>query len=587
VPLYHKHDTNKKAFSTYRYGIISPMKGHHAVPAQSTLPSPEPLLQQCQAAQARHQLFPATAAQPQPVVVAVSGGADSVALLSVLQALAPAWHLTLHVAHLDHNLRPESAADAAFVATLAVRWQLPFQGRQLPIGALTVGDEGVEAAGRQARYRFLTEVALQVTPLHQTPMIALAHHADDQAETLLLHLVRGSGLAGLGGMRWISVRWAGDLWPDVPTDQQQRRLHLVRPFLGVQRADLLRYLRTAGIPWREDSTNQDQRFVRNRLRHSVLPTLATMNGNVSQTLARTAALLQAEADRLQTLDQEALHSVLLEPGWSPTAFQSWQAQSRATQMATAPERMVLDVTKFSRLSVAAQRGVLREAFHCVTQQSLMPDFAQIETLITAVQPPLTTSGPHSLLADVAWSSAGAIGNRPARLSLHRVDELPFAPTHPFLAASWRATVGQLPLPNSGSLRLDDGWTLSIARLPSQTLPPDWRTSATGWQVYLDADQAGQPLLTTPQSGHSFAPLGMNGQHKTVGDFFTDRKIPVPLRVGWPLIVDQGNDEVLWIGGYQPSHRVRITAQTQQVLWVSWAEESRSQKSEDGSSRRDA
>ena len=133
VPLYHKHDTNKKAFSTYRYGIISPMKGHHAVPAQSTLPSPEPLLQQCQAAQARHQLFPATAAQPQPVVVAVSGGADSVALLSVLQALAPAWHLTLHVAHLDHNLRPESAADAAFVAALACNGSCLFRVGNYPL----------------------------------------------------------------------------------------------------------------------------------------------------------------------------------------------------------------------------------------------------------------------------------------------------------------------------------------------------------------------------------------------------------------------------------------------------------------------
>jgi len=584
LPLYHKHDTNKKAFSTYRYGIISGMKGHYALPVQSTLPPPDslrppdPLLQQCQAAQARHQLFPAASARPQPVVVAVSGGADSVALLSVLHQLAPSWHLTLHVAHLDHNLRPASGEDAHFVATLAAQWQLPFHHRQLPVGALSAGNEGIEAAGRQARYRFLAEVALQIAPPAQTPIIALAHHADDQAETLLLHLVRGSGLPGLRGMRWVAVRWAGDLWPDAPPDQQQRQVKLVRPFLGVQRADLLRYLWAAGISWREDGSNQDQRFVRNRLRHDVLPALATINANITQTLARTAALLQGEADRLQALDQEALLSVLIEPGWSPAAFQTWQAQSRTAQMATAPVRMVLDTGKFSKLSLATQRGVLREAFRCVTQQSLSLDFAQVETLVAAGQPTLSTSGPHSLLADVAWSSAGAIDNLPARLSLHRVDALPFAPAHPFLAESWRVTVEAQPLPMAGSIRLDDEWTLAVTPLPLQALPPHWSATDDRWQVYLDSAQMGQPILTTPRPGHTFAPLGMNGRHKTVGDFFTDRKIPVALRAGWPLLVDQQNNEVLWIGGYQPSHRVRITEQTEQVLRVAWVREG--QKVED-------
>ncbi|MCE7988943.1 MAG: tRNA lysidine(34) synthetase TilS [Caldilinea sp. CFX5] len=572
--LYHKHDTNKKALSTCRYGIISRMKGKNPLPAQSTLPPPDPLVQQCAAAQARHQLFPVTREQAQPVVVAVSGGADSVALLHLLHILAPTWRLRLHVAHLDHSLRPESAADAQFVAALADQWQLPFHHRQLPVGALTAGDEGIEAAGRQARYAFLTEVALQVTPMVQTPIIALAHHADDQAETLLLHLVRGSGLSGLGGMRWRSVRWAGDLWPDAPSAQQQRRLHLVRPFLGAQRADLLRYLQAAGLSWRVDSTNQDQRFVRNRLRHDVLPALAEINGNVAQTLARSAAILQAEADRLEALDQAALLTVLIEPRWSPAVLQMWQEQNRSAQLATAPVRVVLDLTKFGQLSVAAQRGVLRKAFSLVTKQGLIPDFAQIETLLTAVQPPLSTSGPHSLLADVAWTSAGAIDNTPARLSLHPVDALPFAPTHPFLTASWRATAGAQPLPIGAAIRLDDGWTLAVTPLPIAALPPDWRTTGDGWQVYLDADQIGHPVLTTPQPGYSFAPLGMNGRHKTVGDFFTDRKIPVALRPGWPLIVDQQNNEVLWIGGYQPSHRVRITAQTRRVLRLAWIREDR-------------
>ena len=548
------------------------MKGKTPVPMQRARPTPEPLLQQLQAAQARHAFFAGTSAAPQPVVVAVSGGADSVALLQLLSQLASPWHLALYVAHFDHNVRPESADDADFVAELAAQLGVPFQQERLATGALAAAAEGIEAAGRRARYRFLTEFALQITPPTQTPVIALAHHADDQAETLLLHLVRGSGLYGLGGMRWVSTRPAGDLWPDAPSDQRQRRINLVRPFLGVQRADLLRYLRTAGFSWREDSTNQDQHFVRNRLRHAVLPVLTTINANVVQTLTRTAEIMQQEAERLQALDQGALVSLLREPAWSLPELQGWQAQNRAAQIATAPVRVVLDATHLHGLSVAAQRGVLREAFNLVTKRTLVPDFAQVETLLAAAQPPLTTSGPHSLLADVAWSRVGAMADQPAFLSLHQVEALPFAPTHPFLDVSWRETIGMLPLPANGSITVVDGWSLHVAQLPIQALPSTWRTEAGPWQVYLDADQVGQPVLTTPQPGQRFAPLGMNGHHKTVGDFFTDRKIPVVLRAGWPLLVDQRTNEALWISGHQPSHRARLTEQTQRVLQLAWVKE---------------
>ena len=547
------------------------MGEYRSIP-QTTLPEADLLRQQCQAAQARHHFFSGASAgrdQPQPVVVAVSGGADSMALLHVLHSLAPTWQITLHVAHLDHNLRPDSAADARFVADLAAQWQLPFHQQRLPATALANSGDGIEAAARQARYRFLTEVALAVTPAGQTPVIALAHHADDQAETLLLHLVRGSGLQGLGGMRWVSARRSGDLWPAAPPDQREQTIQLVRPFLGVQRADLLRYLRSQGLTWCEDSTNWDQRFARNRLRHTVLPALASLNPQIIHTLTRTADIVQQEAERLAALDQTTLVSLLLEPTWSFAQLQAWHAQSHAQQRTTAPARVVLDATQLTTLPPAAQRGVLRAAFKLVTKSTGVPDFAQIELLLAALQPPLTVGGPHSWLADVAWSSAGATPDMPARLSLHSVTALPFTPTHPFLEETWRTTIGSLPLPAAGAVTVGAGWTLAIATLPSHALPADWRTSGNAWQVYLDAARVGQPALTFPHPGDKFAPLGMAGRHKTVGDFFTDRKVPVALRSGWPLLVDQANRDVLWISGYQPSHRVRITDQTRSVLWLAW------------------
>lgn len=549
------------------------MIGDSRSTGQTILPEADLVRQQCQAAQARHHFFSGPTAppadQPQPVVVAVSGGADSVALLHVLHSFAPTWQLALQVAHVDHSLRPESAADAHFVAQLAAQWQLPFHLQQLAPTDLAESEEGIEAAGRRARYRFLTEVALTITPPGQSPVVALAHHADDQAETLLLHLVRGSGLRGLGGMRWVATRRAGDLWPDAPPDRQQQQLRLVRPLLGVQRADLLRYLRSQGLTWREDRTNQDLHFARNRLRHTVLPALTMLNPNVVHTLARTAVLLQQETDRLAALDQETLSTVLLEPAWSLPQLQAWQAQSQAHQRMAAPVRVVLDATQLCTLLPATQRGVLRAAYALVTQVAIAPDFAHTEALLAALQPPLAASGPHSLLADVAWSMAGATVETPARLSLHRVDALPFAAAQPFLPEAWRTAIGCLPLPAAGTVAVDAGWTLTLTPLARHALPADWRTSGKAWQVYLDAEQSGPLALTTPQPGQQFAPLGMAGRHKSVGDFFTDRKVPVVLRNGWPLIVAQRNAEVLWISGYQPSHRVRITEQTTVVLWLAW------------------
>ena len=539
------------------------------------------LLQQCRAAQARHQLFAGSASlpaeQPLTVVVAVSGGADSVALLHLLYHLTAEWRLTLHVAHLDHNLRQESAVDAQFVAQLAQTWGLPFHHQQLSPAALTGAAEGLEAAARRARYGFLTQVAARVTPTGQVPVIALAHQANDQAETVLMHLVRGSGLRGLGGMRWVSQRLIGDLWPTAPPDQGAQPIQLVRPLLGAQRADILHYLQTHELAWREDSSNADQRFVRNQLRHSILPSLLALNPNLLDTLARTAQIVQQEADRLSALDQATLVTVLVEPRWSSTAIQAWHAQSRTQQEATAPARVVLDLAGLAAQSVAAQRGVLRAALTLLAAPTTNLDFAHSESILTALPAPWRSSGPHPLVGAVAWSVVGASATTPARLSLHRKDVLPFAPTHPWLDAQWRTAVGCLPLADTGpipvsipvSIPVYDDWVLNITCGPGSALPDDWRSPNHPWQTYVDAARVGKLVLTTPRPGQRFAPLGLAGRHKALGDFFTDRKIPGALRSGWPLIVDAMTDAVLWVCGEQPGHHARLTPNTQVVLRLTW------------------
>ncbi|MDQ3247986.1 MAG: tRNA lysidine(34) synthetase TilS [Chloroflexota bacterium] len=490
------------------------------------------------------------------VVVGVSGGADSVCLVHALAQLASQWRLALHVAHLDHNLRPQSGAEALFVAELAVTLGLPLHSTRLAPGTLQRQPGGLEAAARRARYTFLAGVASNVTPATQVPLLLLAHHADDQAETVLLNLVRGSGLQGLGAMRPISDLDLGAWTAD------RARLHpmvrVVRPLLGVRRHALVAYLRRWQVAWCEDASNQDTALARNRVRHLVLPQLEAINPAVVETLARTAHVLAAEAERVNRLDCATLATLLLEPEACATDDQH-----------PLLDRLVLDLDRLCLLAIADQRGVLRQALARLQTDWHDISFAAVESLLIQLHAHPHSSGPHPLPHQLTWSVAGATLTAPARLSLHRAAALPFQPDHPYLDAEWRQGVGAFSLPAAGEVSLPDDWILRIQSLPVEQLPPDWRRPDQPWQVYLDADTVQKPVLTTPQPGMRFAPLGMNGQHKRLGDFFTDCKIPTGLRSGWPLLIDQQNGVVLWVCGLRLADPVRICAGTRRVLHLWW------------------
>lgn len=492
-----------------------------------------------QTAQERRKLFPVGAAtSPTPVVIGVSGGVDSIALLHVLVQLAERWRLTLHVAHLDHALRPDSAADAAFVARCAAQWGLPFHSERLAPEALPGQHGGLEAAARRARYAFLARVAINVTPPGKVPIVAVAHHADDQAETLVLHLVRGSGLQGLGAMRYVTE-----------VEQHGYTIRLVRPLLGICRTTILAYATEQGLAWREDPTNTTTRFLRNQVRHEILPRLAQINPNIVATLGRTAEILAADHARLAHSDEQMLR--LLACG-EPTS-----------------ERVVLDLGRFLALDEGTQRGVLRRALGRLAPYEPELGFERIEGLLAHVRQHAHAGGPHPLAGDLAWTVAGATRTEPLRLSLHRAGALPFALVQPYLDDTWRSAVGAVPLPQKGVIDTPGGWQLHVQWLQRDDLPSDWRQHSDSWVAYLDADQVGEPVLTTPRRGQQIAPLGMGGRHKALGDLFTDAKIPTALRAGWPLILDRTSQSVLWVCGLAVAHTARIAETTPCFLRLQW------------------
>ena len=213
-------------------------------------------------------------AEGDSVLVGVSGGPDSVALLHLLRDRAPARRLHLGIAHLNHQLREGAGRDEEFVRQLAAALGLPFHGHRAEVRAWQVRHRlSLEEAARQVRYAFFEEVCAA----NGYAKIALGHHADDNAETLLLHLLRGSGRLGLSGIP--AIRAGGT----------------IRPLIFATRSDIADYLRTRKIPYVSDPTNTDITFFRNRIRHRLIPDLERdYHLGMRSILSRTALILRAE-----------------------------------------------------------------------------------------------------------------------------------------------------------------------------------------------------------------------------------------------------------------------------------------------------
>ena len=291
-------------------------------PPSATSPSPsEPMA--ALAARLEASLIRLGVAANAPLILAVSGGPDSMALLHLAVEAARRHDWRPLVAHLDHGLREGSADDAQFVADAASRLGFEVSIRKADVAAMAAErGGGIEEAGRVARYAFLEEVAAAAGA---DALVLTAHTADDQAETVLLHLARGTGLAGLSGIA-------------------ERRGRVLRPLLGERRADLRAALDGAGIRYRLDPSNEDRRFARNRARRDLLPALEGLHGRAIEAVSRMA-LQAADDDRLlDALAMTALAARRAADGWidwrpaPPSAIAARMMRAAAGAPALSSER---------------------------------------------------------------------------------------------------------------------------------------------------------------------------------------------------------------------------------------------------------
>jgi len=407
-------------------------------------------------------------------LVAVSGGADSVALLHLLHRMASTAGFRLVAAHLDHALRPDSPADAAHVTALCEALQLPLVTKRIDVAALVrAGRGGTEEIARQARRTFLQEVALE----QGCSWIALAHQRDDQAETFLLRLLRGAGTTGLAGMRPIDLPY-------------------VRPLLPFARAELVDWLAEEGIAWREDPSNLNPAFARNRVRHELLPMLESFNPAIRVRLAELCRqLADDEQDWAMRVDAELRR-----------VAQFGEGEYRLPCAALAAVSPAL-AARLVRAMLAQVRGGLRriEAGH----------IAAILALAASNRPQGEVHLPG------VW-----VGRRYSVLLVRRTPPR-VIPQSPLVIAG------------PGSHSLADGRVLRV-------LLADRAIGEGAAAVEFCASQVPFPLLVrAPRPGDRLYPDGMTGSKK-LHDLFTDIKLPVEARRA-ALVVCAG-DELLWVAG---------------------------------------
>ena len=473
------------------------------------------------------------------VAVAVSGGADSVALLRVLLGLRAELGIVLSVAHFDHQLRGEqSAADEAFVAELAKENGLEcFVGRADVREYALTSKLSIEAAGRELRYRWFGDLAGE----QRLDAIATAHTLDDQAETVLLKFLRGAGTRGLAGIypvvdlqRDMTLEWRNEQIPRSARDDNNLREsadessggvpnndgrvdRIVRPLLCVSRQEVEAYLTALGQQWREDESNLDRRFLRNRVRHDLLPLLEReFNPNIREALNDAAEIARAEDEYWQDQVEHEL---------------TGRAQCDA-----------LNLKSFNQLPLALQRRLLKVF---AERNELTLDFKHIEHLrLCALGELSRTELPGGLIA-------ARVGEE---LSIQPPEAQPTITSYSYI----------LPIP--GELTIPE---LSL-NIRAYVVLPEFAKEAPPGEL-LSLDLVG-PELTVRNwlPGDRFRPAHSRSDEK-LKRLFLEKKIPAEQRPSWPVALS-GND-IVWVRSFPVanSHRWRADGEALRIEVVASTE----------------
>lgn len=448
------------------------------------------------------------------ILVGLSGGPDSLTLLHLLHRLG----YKLVAAHLDHALRETSADEARHVLKLCSAWNIPCVTARIDVSEYADQQHlSIEEAARECRYRFLFEQA----HLHQAQVVAVAHTADDQVETVLMHLLRGAGTSGLRGMAYceINPNWS----QSVP---------VWRPLLGIWRDEIMTYCQTFDLDPLNDESNADVTFYRNRLRHVLIPELATYNPQIKQVLWRMADVMQADDALLRSLSDRTLEEITL---------------LKETDL------IQLDQKRFKSLQLGLQRRILRQAIDHLRPGLRDIGWDVVDRALSGLSNSMV-SGRMDLAAglDLTWGfDYVTVIEHNASLPVGDVPQL--------------INDQRYLLEPGSTLALRNGWQLSAEIVSADIysrISDELRNEPN--HAWLNASAIKFPLIVRScQPGERWKPLGMQGHRQKLSDMFINEKIPVPARNRWPLVFS--DQEIAWVPGVRPSEPFKLQGSETQIL----------------------
>lgn len=456
-------------------------------------------------------------------VVGVSGGPDSLLLLHLLAKRGLHDPARLVVVHLNHGLRPQATAEAVFVQETAQAWGVRCVVRQVNVPELAqAAGWTLEEAARRARYQFLGDVAQEVN----AAAILLAHHADDQAETVLMHLIRGSGLAGLRGILPVAL---------FPFRIEDLRLTiddlppLLRPLLTTSRTEIEAYCREHDLTPMQDESNQDTRFLRNRIRHELLPLLETYNPQIRGRILDLAEIITADEAFLRQLQAKASQKVV---------------QQQA-------EGLEINRAAWQVLPLSLRRRVLRQAIETLLAGQGELSFVVLEQARLLIE--TGTAGQQLSLPDNLHLMVGYETVHVAAASTPIPIPFPQLPNDE-----------PIPLSVPGKVALPNGWVIRTERVEAVNLD-EIRHNPDPWQAFV-AVAEGEPLWLRPRRpGERIQPLGLQGHSQTLKKVMNERQIPAPARGRWPILAT--DQHPLWLIGHILDRRAQVKINGQAVVQV--------------------
>jgi len=451
------------------------------------------------------------------VLIGLSGGADSVALLHILLQLAPDLNLNIGVAHLNHMLRGNASdEDARFVASLARKHHLPCFVTRKDIRALQkeIG-AGIEDTGRHARYHFFNQTAKE----HGFDKIATAHHADDSAEVVLMNLLRGSGPKGLCGI------------------PPCRDGNIIRPLINARQRDIVAFVEAGNLAYVVDKSNHDTRFLRNRVRHELIPLLTSQyNPGFLDALVRFASVSHTEEAWINEMTCKMLETATIEKQ---------------------PNRIDLSTIYLSGLHKAALRRILRGAIEYTKGNLNRIGFAHVESLVN-----LTLKGPDPGACHLPGKIlARRLGYR-ISLSLEPVPLKSLSKSPLTLESNGYAY--DVHKPDSTGLNLtipETGQTIFFSVITPDEIADLNNTGQKS--AFFDMEKLAFPLmLRNFQAGDRFFPLGMTGSQK-VKNLFINTRVARDKRKSCPILLNNG--QIVWVVGHRMDDRYKLDPATRHVL----------------------